>query len=597
MKALEYPFDAEAIIKRKKHLKKELLSDEGRTFIEKKIAILGGETTQDIKLVLELFLLNYGIKPSFYESEYNKYYEDGMFHNPELEEFSPDLIYICTCIRNIMDFPAVTDSVEETDSKRQAVTDRFTGLWEHIADTYHCPIIQNNFEYPYFRLMGNMDASDRRGRVNFITRLNLDFYDYAQRYENFYICDVNYISSSYGLDKWSDPYYWHMYKYGVSVPAIPYLSFNVANIIKSIYGKNKKAFNLDLDNTLWGGIIGDDGAENIEIGQETPISQIYSEFQSYIKLCGDMGVVLTVNSKNEESIAESGFERPDSVLKKDDFASFKANWNPKSMNLSETASELSLLPESFVFVDDNPAERAIIEEQLEGVSVPDIDGVEHYIRTIDRSGFFEVTNLTWDDIKRNEMYLENAKRRKLEASFSDYEDYLKSLDMKAEIKEFSPMYMARIAQLTNKSNQFNLTTKRYSQNEIEEIAKDPGHITLYGKLEDRFGDNGVVSVIIGRIYDPGKDELHIELWLMSCRVLKRDMEYAMMDELANRAHLAGIKKIIGYYYPTEKNKMVRDFYALQGFDKISEDEAGASVWEFEIGDDYEPKQHVIRVNL
>ena len=564
----------------------------------KKIAVLGGSTTHDIISALELFLLDQGIEPEFYESEYAQFYQDAMFGNEELDAFRPDVVFIHTSTRNInVPFPAMSDDETQISANLDAQVKWFAGMWDRLKDKFSCPIIQNNFEKPYYRLLGNRDVYDIHGKVNFISRLNQKFAEYAQSHENFYLCDVDYISSDYGLKEWSDPFYFHMYKYALNVNAVPYLSFNVANIIKSIYGKNKKAFNLDLDNTLWGGIIGDDGAENIEIGQETPISQIYSEFQSYIKLCGDMGVVLTVNSKNEESIAESGFERPDSVLKKDDFASFKANWNPKSMNLSETASELSLLPESFVFVDDNPAERAIIEEQLEGVSVPDIDGVEHYIRTIDRSGFFEVTNLTWDDIKRNEMYLENAKRRKLEASFSDYEDYLKSLDMKAEIKEFSPMYMARIAQLTNKSNQFNLTTKRYSQNEIEEIAKDPGHITLYGKLEDRFGDNGVVSVIIGRIYDPGKDELHIELWLMSCRVLKRDMEYAMMDELANRAHLAGIKKIIGYYYPTEKNKMVRDFYALQGFDKISEDEAGASVWEFEIGDDYEPKQHVIRVNL
>lgn len=595
MRELEYPFNAEEILKKKKSYKKQLLA-EGTSYVEKKVAILGGQTTQNVKLMLELFLLNYGIKPEFYESEYNQYYEDGMFPNLELEEFAPDLIYICTCVRNIVDFPCMSDSKDVVSDKRQAVIDKFYGLWDAITERYHCPIIQNNFEYPFFRLMGNKDASDYHGRVNFVTMLNCAFYEYAQTHDNFYICDVNYISASYGLDQWSEPYYWHMYKYAVSVPAIPYLSFNVANIIKSIYGKNKKAFNLDLDNTMWGGIVGDDGADNIEIGQETPLAQTYSEFQEYIKLHKQLGVLLTVNSKNEEANALSGFERPDSVLRREDFVSFKANWNPKSMNLAETAAEMTLLPESFVFVDDNPAERAIIEGEIHGVAIPQIDAVEHYIQVIDKSGFFEVTSLSSDDLKRNEMYQENAKRQQMQSSFANYEDYLRSLEMKGEIQSFVPMYMSRIAQLTNKSNQFNLTTKRYSQSDIEEVAADESRITLYGKLGDKFGDNGVVSIVIGRIDGANKDELHMELWLMSCRVLKRDMEFAMMDELVEKARAAGIKKLVGYYYPTAKNAMVKEFYGLQGFTKVSEDAEGNTVWEFEITDDYVKKQCVIEVN-
>ena len=596
MKELNYPFEAEYIIKKKKSLKKQLLADTNQNFVEKRIAILGGETTENIKLMLELLLLNQGIKPRFYESEYNQYYEDGMFPNPELEEFKPDIIYVCTCIRNIVDFPTLSDSRELVEEKKQAVIKKFYGLWDTMSEKYHCSIIQNNFEYPFFRLLGNKDASDFHGRVNFVTMLNCAFYEYAQTHDNFYICDVNYISASYGLDKWSAPYYWHMYKYAVAVPAIPYLSFNVSNIVKSIYGKNKKAFNLDLDNTLWGGIVGDDGADNIEIGQETSLAQTYSEFQEYIRLHKQLGVLLTVNSKNEEANAVSGFERPDSVLKKDDFVSFKANWNPKSMNIAETAKELTLLPESFVFVDDNPAEREIIKAQVPGVAVPEVESVEHYIQIIDKSGFFEVTSLSQDDLKRNEMYQENAKRSKLQSSFVNYEDYLKSLEMKGEIQSFVPMYMSRIAQLTNKSNQFNLTTKRYSQSDIENVAADPDHITLYGKLGDKFGDNGVVSIVIGRIDGDHRDELHMELWLMSCRVLKRDMEFAMMDELVEKAKAAGIKKLVGYYYPTAKNVMVKEFYALQGFKKITEDEAGNTVWEFMVDDSYKKKQHVIAVN-
>lgn len=596
MKELEYPFDGQNIIKKKKNIRKQLLQSQS-VRIEKKIAILGGETTQNIRLVLELFLLDYGISPVFYESEYNQWFEDGMFSNDKLQEFAPDIIYICTCIRNIDTFPLLTDTSEEVDMKLLEVYEKFQKLWERLENTYNCVIIQNNFEYPYFRLMGNKDASDIHGRVNFVTMLNCKFYKYAQTHDAFYICDVNYLSASYGLDKWSDPYYWHMYKYAVAVPAIPYLSFNVANIIKSVYGKNRKVFNLDLDNTLWGGIIGDDGAENIEIGQETSLAQSYREFQEYIKLHKQLGILLTVNSKNDENNAISGLERPDSVLHKEDFVNIKANWNPKSVNLNETADELSLLPESFVFVDDNPAERLIVREQIPSVAVPEIQDVEHYVQVIDKSGFFETTSLSGDDLKRTDMYRENAMRNQLKLSFSNYEDYLKTLEMKGEIQEFIPAYLSRIAQLTNKSNQFNLTTKRYSQGDIESVANNSEYITLYGKLRDRFGDNGVVSIVIGKMGGKFYDELHMELWLMSCRVLKRDMEFAMMDELVAKAKAVGVKKIIGYYYPTAKNAMVREFYALQGFTKIEEDEEGNTTWEFVITDDYKKKQHVIAVNM
>ena len=397
------------------------------------------------------------------------------------------------------------------------------------------------------------------------------------------------------MDKWSAPNYWHMYKYAVAAPAIPYLAYNVANIVKSVYGKNKKVLNLDLDNTLWGGIIGDDGADNIEIGQETSLAQAYGEFQEYIKLQKQLGVLLTVNSKNDEEIALSGLRRPDSILREQDFINIKANWNAKSQNLIETAEELNLLPESFVFVDDNPAERDIITKQVYGVAVPEIKNVEHYIQILDRSGFFEVTSFSVEDSNRLGMYQDDIKRNKLKAAFKDYDEYLRSLEMKAEIQRFIPAYMSRIAQLTNKSNQFNLTTKRYSQSEIEEIAASSDYITLYGRLSDKFGDNGVVSVVIGRIGGEQKDVLHIELWLMSCRVLKRNMEYAMMDVLMEQAQKAGIKKIMGYYYPTAKNGMVKDFYAMQGFTKIHEDMSGNTLWEYIIQGDYQKKQSVIEI--
>ncbi len=592
MQELEYPFDAEYILKKKRSIKKLLLADEKTNYIEKRIAILGGSTTSQIKDVLELFLLNYGIKPSFYESEYNRFYEDGMFDNAELVSFNPEIIYIHTSNRNIINWPSVSDSKEDITEKLDVEVKKYVGLWTHLEEKYHCTIIQNNFEFPFYRLLGNQDACLLQGRVNFVNQLNEKFYEYSRNHENFLIHDINYEAATYGLEAWSNPLYWNMYKYAMCVPAIPYTAFGIANIIKSLLGKNKKVIALDLDNTLWGGVIGDDGVDNIEIGQETSLGQTYSEFQAYIKEQKQIGTLLTVISKNNEETAKTGFERPDSVLKLDDFVSFKANWEPKDRNLVAEASEMNLLPESFVFVDDNPAEREIVKQSISGVAVPEIGDPEQYIQILDKAGYFEVTKVSADDIKRSEMYKENAKRMQIQASFADYGDYLKSLEMKAIIKPFEDIYMARIAQLTNKSNQFNLTTKRYTQAEIESISKDSNYITLYGKLEDKFGDNGVVSILIG---EKKSDELHINLWLMSCRVLKRDMEFAMMDSLVKKCQQNAISKMIGYYYPTAKNSMVKEFYQTMGFEKLSEDDEENSVWQFDIPEAYENKNSVIEV--
>mgnify|MGYP002767022985 FL=1 len=591
MRELEYPFDSEWILKKAKSIKKTLLSD-GTTRIKKKIAVLGGSTTHDVIRILELFLLHYGIEPSFYESEYGQYWQDAMFDNPELAEFAPDLIYIHTTNRNIAEYPAVGDSREKTGQLIKDTYEHFRVMWEKLKETYGCVIIQNNFEFPYYRLLGNMDAVNSNGRVAFVNRLNALFAEYAAANENFYLQDIQYLSACYGLDKWGDSFYWHMYKYALCVPAIPTLSYNLANIIKSVYGKNKKAYVLDLDNTLWGGVVGDDGPENIEIGQETSMGQVYAEFQSYLKEQKQIGIMLNVSSKNEEENALAGLSRPDSVLKPDDFMIIKANWEPKSKNVAEIAAELNIGTDSLVFVDDNPAEREIIRQNLPGVAVPEMDKPEEYLKTLDRSGFFEVTGLSEDDTKRNEMYKANQERKKMQDNFADYGEYLKSLDMKAEIGAFVPLYMARIAQLTNKSNQFNLTTKRLSQADIEHMAEDTSYITLYGKLADKFGDNGVVSVVIGKIKE---DALHIDLWLMSCRVLKRDMEFAMMDRLTEECKKRGIARIYGYYYPTAKNKMVENFYGLQGFTLKNRDDEGNAEWEYEIPAAYENKNRYIEI--
>lgn len=609
MRELEYPFDSDLILKKSKKLRRQLL-EEKDSFLDKRIAVLGGSTTHDIVRVLELFLLNQGIRPTFYESEYGQYFQDAMFGNEELTSFSPELIFVHTSCRNIAEYPSVQDSGERVEELLESQYAHFEMMWDKLEQTYHCPIIQNNFEYPFYRILGNQDAADVHGRIRFLTRLNEKLYQYVEKHEAFFIHDINYMAAAYGLDRWADPLYWHMYKYAMCMQAIPEFAFNLSNLIKAVFGRNRKSLVLDLDNTLWGGIVGDDGPEKLEIGQETSMGQVYLEFQNYLKAQKDLGVMLNVDSKNEYENALAGLQHPEGALKPEDFLIIKANWEPKSKNIVEIAQELNILPDSLVFVDDNPAEREIVRAQVPGAAVPEIGTPEQYIRVLDRSGFFEVTRISEEDRKRNEMYKANAERKKQQESFGDYREYLLSLEMKGTIRPFEPMYMSRIAQLTNKSNQFNLTTRRYTQSDIEGFAAKEDYLTFYGKLEDKFGDNGVVSVIIGRkgtMEDipaylekgtaaeraAGKDVLHIELWLMSCRVLKRDMELAMMDSVVESCLASGLHTILGYYYKTAKNGMVKEFYAALGFVKLRETEDGSSVWEYRIPENYEKKNTVI----
>lgn len=591
MKELTFPFDNSFIIKNKKKLKKILLNSNSSR-IKKKIAVLCGSTANDIVSSLELFLLDCGIEPLFYISEYNKYWEDAVFGNDELEKFQPDIIIIHTTSRNITEFSeSFSETAQTVNQKIDSQFEKFSHMWEKLQ-RFNCPVIQNNFETPLLRPTGNADFWEIHGKTFFINSLNIRLAEYAQTHKDFYINDINYLASCFGLEKWHNASYWYMYKYAMSLDAVPEVAYSLACIIKSIYGKNKKLIALDLDNTLWGGVIGDDGQEGIEIGHENADAEAFEEFQRSIKEYKKFGVLLGVCSKNDEENALLGLNHPETVLTPDDFVNIKANWNPKDRNLIDMSSELSLLPESFVFIDDNPAECHIVESQISGINTINFQTVQEASYKLSRSDFFELTKLSSDDLKRNDMYIANAKRESQKKSFADYGEYLLSLEMNAVIEDFRPVYLQRITQLTNKSNQFNLTTKRYSDTDMQKVFESDRYIRLYGRLSDRFGDNGIVSVVIG---EKNNDNLSIDLWLMSCRVLKREMEFAMLDTLVAQCRLQNIRTITGYYFKTAKNNMVSELYKDFGFSPVKKFENGDSVWKLDISD-YKNLNHAIRIN-
>lgn len=587
---LEYPFDNALLLRKRKAIKKELLKKNNSK--ELRVAILGGSTTNELVNIIELFLLKQGFLPTFYQSEYNKYYEDAVFGSDELSVFNPDIFYIHTTHVNVFQFPAINASADEVETIFENELFKFQTIWKSLKK-YNCPIIQNNFDLPVNRSLGNLDSYDIHGKTYFLNRLNLEFAKAAQVNSSLFINDIHYLSAYIGLKNWFDKNIWFTAKYAISFDAIPTLSNNIVNIITAILGKTKKCLVLDLDNTCWGGIIGDDGLNGIKLGNESASGEAYMAFQNYAKELKQRGILLAVCSKNEHDIAKEGFTHSDSVLAFEDFTSFKANWNPKHTNIESIAGEINIGLDSLVFIDDNAVERNIVETQLPVVSVPDVGkDVLNFIEYIEQNGYFETGSLSADDINRNKFYAENQEREKELSAFENYQDFLSSLVMRADIKPFTDVYIERITQLINKTNQFNLTTKRYTVTEVEAISASENFISLYGRLVDKFGDNGLIAIAIGEITG---DKCIIDTWLMSCRVLKRDMEFAMLDILVEECKKRKVSEIVGTYIRTPKNNMVANLYDEFGFVSLDGGTDNTTNWRLALKD-YNKKNITIKIN-
>jgi FkbH-like protein len=580
LKEMRHPVTPANILRKRHTLKKELLAQPN--LLPVRVAILGGSTTTEVKSMLELFLLAQGIQPCFYESGYKKYSEDVLFENEGLWNFRPEVVFIHTTWRNVGQFPDLMETEAQFERRIGEEVARFEALWSKIHSDLNAVVIQNNFDLPHLRPLGNLDASEISGRANFLARLNTEFAKHAREKSWLLINDIHYLNAQLGLQTWHADTYWYNFHMAVSPAATVALAQNVAGIIKAAYGRSKKCLVLDLDNTLWGGVVGDDGVQNLVLGRDHPLGEAFLDFQHYAKDLRRRGVLLAVCSKNDLENAKAGFSHPDSLLTLDDFSAFKANWKPKPENIREIAAELNIGLDSMVFVDDNPAERALVREQLPEVATPEIGShVARFAQVLEVERYFEVSNIVGDDLKRSAYYSSNAQRSASQAAFLDYGEFLRSLEMTAEIAPFCPVYLERITQLINKTNQFNLTTRRYTGAEVEAIAHDPGFVTLYGRLVDRFGDNGLVSVLIGRT---NGDKVEVDLWLMSCRVLNREMELAMFDALLEECPKRGIREIVGLYIPSKKNGMVAEHYPSLGFALGERGEDGAQYFHYELRD-------------
>jgi FkbH-like protein len=407
------------------------------------------------------------------------------------------------------------------------------------------------------------------------------------------VLDVAAIAATVGLDNWTSARHWALAKYQFAPDMAPLYAEHLARLIGLRLGKSRRVLVLDLDNTLWGGIVGDDGKENLVLGPGSPVGEAHCAIQWMAKSLRERGIVLCVSSKNEESVALDAFRtHPEMVLDEQDIAVFQINWKDKAANLTALSQILNLGLDSFVFLDDNPAERAQIRFALPEVAVPELpNDVTEWLAVFQAACYFETTGFTQEDRERAGYYRANAMRAAQLQSSAGQEDYLRSLDMEMEIASFDAVGRKRIAQLIAKSNQFNLTTKRYSEADVAAAESDPKRIALQIRLRDIFGDNGMISVVIA---DRRENSLDIETWLMSCRVLGRGVPEAVLDWLVAEARRLGKRFIRGTFIPTKKNMMVAGHYRVLGFDLVDEKPDATTYWQLSV-DGYRDKQPPIRV--
>jgi FkbH-like protein len=380
-----------------------------------------------------------------------------------------------------------------------------------------------------------------------------------------YLFDCEHLAAQIGLANWHDPGMWYLAKLGFSQSAVPYFAHRLAALLAAAKGKGRRVLVLDLDNTLWGGVIGDDGVEGIRIGEGSALGEAFLDVHRMAKLLKSRGIVLAVSSKNDEAVAKLAFDLHSGMgLRLDDFAAFRANWDDKASNIRHIAQLLNLGLDSFVLLDDNPAEREIVRQTLPEVAVPEIgtDPAE-YVRIAMAAGYFESVSFNAEDRQRAQMYRENAQRAGAMEIVADMAAYLASLEMQLGLRPFDKPGRGRIVQLINKSNQFNLTTRRYSAADVEALEADDSLFTLQASLKDRFGDNGMISVVICR---PNAGDWEIDTWLMSCRVLKRRVEEQILQFVVDSARKAGAKRLKGIYRPTAKNGLVKNHYRDLGFE-------------------------------
>ncbi len=558
---------------------RRLLPEPPRGLATKKIrlAVLGSATLTHLLPAIRVAGLRRGLWIDTYEGDFGQYAQELADPTSALHRFSPNAVLLALDAHHVtagitagMDAPAAKAALDDIQA-------RIAAAWATARAAFACPIIHQTVLPLHAPLLGGNEHRLAGSPAWCVARLNAALRPMADE-AGVDLLALDMRAGVDGLAHWHDAALWHRSKQEILPNAAPLYGDLVGRLLAAQQGRAFKCLVLDLDNTLWGGVIGDDGMDGIVLGQGSPLGEAYAAFQAYARELGRRGVILAVCSKNDEANALEPFDRhPEMVLRRADIACFVANWSDKAHNLRAIAETLNIGLDALVFVDDNPFERDLVRRELPMVAVPEVDDdPAGYPRAIADAGYFEGLAVTEEDRERGAQYQGNVARDALRASATDLDAYLAGLEMRLVWRRFDRVGLPRIVQLINKSNQFNLTTRRYSEPEILAVMDDPAAFGLQLRLIDRFGDNGVIGIVIGRLHADGM--VHIDTWLMSCRVLGRQVEPTTLNLVAQEARRLGAKALLGEYVPSRKNGMVREHYPRLGFRSAGETPGGGSVW-------------------
>lgn len=550
-----------------------------------RLALVGDTATQFLALALRGEAIARGYDINLFEAEYNQVERQFLDPSSELYAFNADYIVLFQSTHKLGEHHSMLNDVEQV----KLADDRL----DFIATVCQNPQLSGKkiicMNYPEIddSVFGSYANQIESSFTYQVRKLNYGLMQLAQQYPNLFVCDIASVQNKIGRDKMFASNVYVSTEMILSVDALPYIASRVMDIVSALRGQFKKCLILDLDNTLWGGVIGDDGLEGIHLGHGLGIGKAFTEFQMWVKKLKQRGIIICVASKNNEETAKEPFQKhPDMILKLEDIAVFMANWETKVDNIRAIQQILNIGFDSMVFLDDNPFERNMVRENISGITVPELpEDPGEYLEFLYGENLFETVSYSGLDKDRTKQYQVEAQRVSLQKTFANEADFLKSLNMISHVSGFSKFNTPRVAQLSQRSNQFNLRTVRYTEADIEALAADKDVIDLSFTLEDKFGDNGLIAVIIMKKQD--EETLFIDTWFMSCRVLKRGMENFTLNTMVEQAKAQGYKRIVGEYLPTQKNKMVEDHYPNLGFAKMADAPTAQYVLDVET---YEPHE-------
>jgi FkbH-like protein len=536
-------------------------------FASLKLALLGSSTLDHLLAPLRASCLRRGVLLECYLPPFDQYRQELLNRSSGLFAFAPDVVlFALDCFAN-GPMPPLDAPIADADSIVRAIIDEWLEYWEIVQNQLKASVIHQTLVIQPQQIFGQMDVQVATTPRRVLNRVNEALCSQA-RERGVYILDVDHLASVVGRNEWCNMRLWFHGKQVISPAHAPLYCDYIARLIAALRGLARKCLVLDLDNTIWGGVVGDDGVEGLELGQGTGRGAAFQWFQRYAKSLKSRGVILAVCSKNDEPTALAAFDtHPEMVLRREDISVFCINWDDKALNLRRVAEQLRIGIDALVFVDDNPAERGLVRQVLPELAVPELpEDVAEYARTLSDAGYFEAVSFTAEDRHRSAQYLANANRQTLHVRSGDIDAFIRNLRMRMDVRPFDDIGRSRIAQLINKTNQFNLTTRRYTERQIQEIQADQTILTFQIRLHDAYGDNGMISVVIARPHTDGTARgLLIDTWLMSCRVLGRTVEREVLNILVDQARSHGYSYLQGEYMPTDRNGLVRDHYKQLGF--------------------------------